>query len=159
MDAMECRERILNRSTAAAVTLCTSTTAGCADGLWTLLYTTEADVHRLTALPGAAPNVTQRIALPAAGAVPRVTNRIELRPGWGLEAGGPLTVSTAKRLVYRFDYIALLVARIRLTLPLGTGGPGGWSDQVFCDGATRVVRNSRGDLLVLARAAGGGDRD
>lgn len=97
--------------------------------------------------------VTQRIDLSAL----RVTNRIAWRAlgGWALTAGAPATRAPPRRVVYRFDGVALGRAdgnaQPLLSLALRSG-PGGWSDTTYVDAELRVARNSRGDLLVLRRA-------
>jgi hypothetical protein len=82
----------------------------------------------------------------------RVTNRIAWRLGLALAASGPARAGLPKRLSYRFDRLALFAGgRQLLAFGLGERGPGGWSDTVYVDDYMRVVRNSRGDLLVFQR--------
>jgi hypothetical protein len=120
-------------------------------GRWALAYTTEGDVHRLAP---AATAISQELDFAAR----RVTNRIELRLlglAVGLAAGGPLRTPgpSPLRVAYAFDALTVTLFSRVLSLPPRGGG---WSEAVYADGACRVMRNSRGDTLVLTKEAEAG---
>jgi hypothetical protein len=121
-------------------------------GVWELLYTTEADVHAFSRLPGGVASVSQEVD----GRLARVTNRIAWRLfGLRLAAGAPANATPPRRVSYRFDALNLSLGDgvTLAAVQLGERGPGGWTDATYLDADTRVSRNSRGDLLVFARSA------
>jgi len=121
-----------------------SETLRVAEGLWELFYTTETDVHAFRPLGYL--SVSQELQLQAL----RVTNRIETRL-IRLEAEAPAKLTLPRRVSYRFSRLAVAVGPLSLALNLGDRGPGGWSDTVYVDDELRIARNSRRDLLILAR--------
>jgi hypothetical protein len=84
-----------------------------------------------------------------------VTNRVAWRlGGLRLAASAPARAEAPQRLTYRFASLTLSAGeRTVLAVQLGPRGPGGWSESTYLDGDTRIVRNSRGDMLVLQRSA------
>jgi hypothetical protein len=122
-------------------------------GRWALAYTTEADVHRLAPFAAA---ITQELDFSARR---HATNRIELRLlglPIRLAAGGPLRLPgpSPLRVAYAFDELTVTLFSLPpLSLPPRGGG---WSEAVYADGGCRVMRNSRGDTLVLTRETDAG---
>ena len=121
-------------------------------GLWTLVYTTEQDVHACARLPGGF-WVAASQELDMDGRM--VTNTVDVSPVLRLTAVAPATLVPPRRVEYRFSLlrVALFGDTLRFEVPLARLGiqPGGWSDTTFVDEDTRIARNSRGDLLLLQR--------
>jgi len=118
-------------------------TAGKLQGVWSLAYTTEKDVHFLAVLP--VQEISQEVDLEGA----MVTNRVVYKLPISLVAKAPLEVVGPARIEYEFSSFVLTVLGAELSItPRGKG----WSESVYVDDELRVVRNSRGDLLVLERA-------
>jgi hypothetical protein len=120
-------------------------TAGPVNGDFALIYTTERSLHGfLAASPlGITPkDVGQRVSLVDG----RVDNRIVLRGGIAIRAGGPLKVVDSKRIAYRFDKASISLGPLTVPIPLRAGG---WSETTYLDADLRVVRNSRGDLQIM----------
>jgi len=117
--------------------------SGRLEGRWDLIYTTEKDVHLFQSL--GAGEIFQEIDLEGM----RLANNILFPAGCGLRAEAPVRVRSADSIEYYFDKIILRVFGLPIPWRLSKG-PGGWSRTVFVE-SERVVRNSRGDLLVLRR--------
>eukprot|EP00199_Chlamydomonas_sp_CCMP681_P005443 CAMPEP_0119113856 /NCGR_PEP_ID=MMETSP1180-20130426/45387_1 /TAXON_ID=3052 ORGANISM="Chlamydomonas cf sp, Strain CCMP681" /NCGR_SAMPLE_ID=MMETSP1180 /ASSEMBLY_ACC=CAM_ASM_000741 /LENGTH=234 /DNA_ID=CAMNT_0007102121 /DNA_START=67 /DNA_END=771 /DNA_ORIENTATION=- len=116
------------------------------DGLWQLVYTTEASVHQLVRWAGPGLFVTQNIDVKSAE---RVTNDIEFSKWLKIQATAPLTVDSKARISYVFDALFLQILGVRLQIPFVRGG--GWTEAVYCSNAVRVMRNSQKDTLVFVR--------
>lgn len=146
-------------------------------GTWRLVYTTEGDVHKLAAgLPLGLSSLikvqdiwqdiyfTEETGKGSTGSIEgsedsgasdgRVTNTIEFAAPFALrlQAGGPMTVESERRIRYKFDFAALTVGLLILRFPPRGGG---WTEACYVDEGLRVMRNSRGDTLVLQRVQGG----
>ena len=119
--------------------------SGRLEGRWDLIYTTENDVHLFQSL--GAGEIFQEIDLEGM----RLSNNILFPAGCSLRAEAPVRVRSADSIEYYFDKIILRVFGLPIPWRLSKG-PGGWSRTVFVEDE-RVVRNSRGDLLVLRRRA------
>jgi len=117
--------------------------SGRLEGRWDLLYTSEKDVHLFQSL--GAEEIWQEIDLESM----RIANNILFPAGCGLRAEAPLRVRSADSIEYYFDRIILRVFGVPLPWRLSRG-PGGWSRTVFVENE-RVVKNSRGDVLIFRR--------
>ncbi|KAG1660646.1 hypothetical protein FOA52_008006 [Chlamydomonas sp. UWO 241] len=124
-------------------------------GTWRLLYTSEASVQSIVrGLPVQV--VLQTVELSADGRAGTVTNRMEFSVlGAAIESAGPVEPApdAPRRLVYTADSrLAFEALGGRLQLSMGPPTRGLWSGAVYLERACRVMRNSRGDTIVLERA-------
>ena len=121
------------------------------DGHWTLLYTTERDVHSFASLGQIAASQT----LDFTGL--EVTNRVTTALLRLKAVAKDSEYVPPRRVVYRFSTLhvglGLNSDAFNFSIDLKRLGvqPGGWSDSVFVDEDLRIARNSRGDLLILQR--------
>jgi PAP_fibrillin len=121
------------------------------DGHWTLLYTTERDVHSFASLGQIA--ASQTLDLTGLEVTNRVTTALLRLTAVAKDA----EYVPPRRVTYRFSTLhvglGLNSDAFNFSIDLRRLGvqPGGWSDSVFVDEDLRIARNSRGDLLILQR--------
>jgi len=124
-----------------------SPTDGAIDGKWILQYSTEGLVRNVRRLAPKA-GISQEIDLEAG----IVTNQIGQEEDDGplrLQAQASLKIQGENRIFFKFDNFNAVIGGFQVPLPVQGAG---WSDTVYVDEDSRVVRNSLGDLLIYKKS-------